>query len=230
MPIKINLLAESQALEEMRRRDPVKRAIWVASFVVFLMLLWCSGLYWETMAARSNEKRYQTQWQDIEKKFQNLSDSEKTSGELEKRIDLLTRYSTNRFFWGSFLNGLQQSMPDKLAEKVQVVHLGSSFNYLYTEGVAAKKSGTNVIAGKPALSREKIAIIIDAKDFGSASELNYKEFKEALSRQSYIRTLLPADSVLLRGLNPPAVDPADQRQYVLFTLELQLPPIVRSEK
>jgi len=38
MPIRINLLAESQALEEMRRRDPVKRAIWVGVLVVSLLL------------------------------------------------------------------------------------------------------------------------------------------------------------------------------------------------
>ena len=34
MPIRINLLAEAQAAEEMRRRDPVKRALWGASIVV----------------------------------------------------------------------------------------------------------------------------------------------------------------------------------------------------
>ena len=29
MAIRINLLAESQAAEEMRRKDPVKRAVWI---------------------------------------------------------------------------------------------------------------------------------------------------------------------------------------------------------
>ena len=33
MPIRINLLAESQAAEEFRRHDPVKRVIYVAAFL-----------------------------------------------------------------------------------------------------------------------------------------------------------------------------------------------------
>ena len=39
MPIRINLLAEAQAAEEMRRKDPVKRAVWIGGFVIFLVLL-----------------------------------------------------------------------------------------------------------------------------------------------------------------------------------------------
>ena len=30
MPIRLNLLAEAQAAEDLRRRDPVKRALWLA--------------------------------------------------------------------------------------------------------------------------------------------------------------------------------------------------------
>lgn len=40
MPIRLNLLAEAQAMEEMRRRDPVKRAIWVGSLLVAVALAW----------------------------------------------------------------------------------------------------------------------------------------------------------------------------------------------
>ena len=39
MPIRLNLLAEAQALEESRRRDPVKRAVWAGVFLV-LALAW----------------------------------------------------------------------------------------------------------------------------------------------------------------------------------------------
>ncbi len=34
MPIRLNLLAEAQAAEEMRRRDPVKRALWLAGLII----------------------------------------------------------------------------------------------------------------------------------------------------------------------------------------------------
>ena len=44
MPIRINLLAEQQAAEELRRRDPVKRAIWVAGFFVVVVVVWSGYL------------------------------------------------------------------------------------------------------------------------------------------------------------------------------------------
>ena len=43
MPIHINLLAEAQAAEELRRRDPVKRAIFIGISLVIVALMW-SGM------------------------------------------------------------------------------------------------------------------------------------------------------------------------------------------
>ena len=40
MPIRINLLEENLVQEEQRRKDPVKRAVWIGGFVVFLVGLW----------------------------------------------------------------------------------------------------------------------------------------------------------------------------------------------
>src|SRR5258705_11338657 len=57
MPIHINLLAESQALEEMRRRDPVKRAIWVASVLAGVILLWAGYLQSKAMVAKREVNR-----------------------------------------------------------------------------------------------------------------------------------------------------------------------------
>ena len=44
MPIRLNLLAEAQAAEEARRRDPVKRAIWLAALIIALMSIPFGGL------------------------------------------------------------------------------------------------------------------------------------------------------------------------------------------
>ena len=43
MPIHINLLAEAQAAEELRRRDPVKRALFIGVSLVVVSLVW-SGI------------------------------------------------------------------------------------------------------------------------------------------------------------------------------------------
>ena len=44
MPIRINLLAEAQAAAELRRKNPVKRGIWIGSFLVCVVLLWIAKL------------------------------------------------------------------------------------------------------------------------------------------------------------------------------------------
>ena len=50
MPLRINLLAEAQAAEELRRRNPVKRALWIGGFIVALILLWSSTLQVQLMS------------------------------------------------------------------------------------------------------------------------------------------------------------------------------------
>ena len=53
MPIRINLLAEAQAAEDLRRRDPVKRSIYVAVCFVVMVLVWISSLQVKIMADNS---------------------------------------------------------------------------------------------------------------------------------------------------------------------------------
>jgi uncharacterized membrane protein YiaA len=53
MAISINLLAEAQAAEEQRRKDPVKRAALAAGFVVFLVALWATTLQLRIMASKA---------------------------------------------------------------------------------------------------------------------------------------------------------------------------------
>lgn len=57
MPIRINLLAEAQAAEEMRRKDPVKRSIWIGGFIVFLTLLAALTLQLKISRVRSSTLR-----------------------------------------------------------------------------------------------------------------------------------------------------------------------------
>ena len=53
MPIRINLLAEQQAAEEERRRDPVKRGIYAGVALLVLMVLWVAVTQLKVSAART---------------------------------------------------------------------------------------------------------------------------------------------------------------------------------
>jgi len=54
MPIRINLLAEALAEEDLRRRDPVKRAIFIGAFLVALSLVWFSSTWLESMLQKKS--------------------------------------------------------------------------------------------------------------------------------------------------------------------------------
>src|SRR5207245_10913601 len=91
MPIRINLLAEAQALEELRRREPVKRAIWAGVIICAGVLAWCSWLQLRAMRAKNELTRIEAemasdnkQYQVVEANRKKLSDIEHKLGSLQK--------------------------------------------------------------------------------------------------------------------------------------------------
>jgi len=119
MPIRINLLAEAQAAEEMRRKDPVKRAIWIGGFLVFLIVLCAVTLQFKIMAARSDVNTLQASWKSIEKNVQEVNGKRNDTRELESRLSALDQFTTNRLLWAAALNAFQFTP----VEGVQLVRL-----------------------------------------------------------------------------------------------------------
>lgn len=227
MPIRINLLAEAQAAEDLRRRDPVKRTIWGAGFLISLVLVWCLWVQAQIIGANSELRKHQAHWTSIEKRHNEITENLKESAAIERKLDSLNRLSTNRFLWGSTLNALQQTAVDQ----VQTVRLKSEQVYTYIEGVAAKTNSTKTVPAKPAAAAENITLTIEAKDWNPA-EQNYNKFKEALAKLSYFQPNLTnkADALRLTSLSKPAFDPSEPlRPFVVFTLEMQYPEARRHE-
>ena len=77
MPIRLNLLAEAQAAEELRRRDPVKRALWLSVLVIAGMLAWSSFLQLRTTLANSDLTRMEAQTGARTNEFRQILDSQK---------------------------------------------------------------------------------------------------------------------------------------------------------
>lgn len=227
MPIRINLLAEAQAAEDLRRRDPVKRTIWAGGIAVSLVLIWCLWVQFRIIRANSELQKHNVHWTSIEKRHSEVTDNLKESAVIERKLESLNRLSTNRFLWGPTLNALQQTVVDH----VQTVRLKGEQSYTFVPGVAAKTNSSKVVAAKPAAAVEKITLFIEAKDWNPADQ-NYNKLKEALAKFPYFQTELTnrADALRLTSLSKPAVDPSDPlRPFVLFTLEMQYPEIRRNE-
>jgi len=236
--IRINLLAESQAAEERRLRDPAKRAVWLASFAIALVLLWSLSIQFKISRAQSELSRQEKYWATIEAKHRAATDTLKKTAAIEQKIAALHRLSTNRFFYGSTLNALQLSMVDH----IQAVRLKFNQSFTFVPGSApAKDQKTEDRSQKPearsqkpkaipAAAVEKLSLTIEARDWNPA-DLNYNKYKEALANLPYFKASLNgADALRLTALSKPTADAADPSQsYVLFTLEMKYPEISRHE-
>src|SRR5678815_1082539 len=110
MPIRINLLAEAHAAEELRRKDPVKRGIYGAVFVVSCVLIWALTLQLKIVAAKHELGSLEIQWKSIDKDYQVAVDKRRRSLEVEQKLGALQALTTNRFIWGNALNGFQQTL------------------------------------------------------------------------------------------------------------------------
>jgi hypothetical protein len=224
MPIRVNLLAEAQALEEDRRRDPVKRALLGAALAVVCVLFWSGMLQMKIVFARSDLGSLQAKWTQIEKSYQAVVEHRRAMIEAEDKLQALDQYSTNRFLWGTALNALQQSLLG--VEGVHFTRFRTEQLFTLTEEPPPPGKPE---AAKPATATEKISMTIDALD-GSlqpGGEM-ITRFKEVLTRIPYFQaTLHKTNGVLLTSRSAPQAGPMASTPYVTFTFQCSLPERVR---
>src|SRR5580765_5851095 len=106
MPIRLNLLAEAQAQEDMRRRDPVKRAIWVGVVLGVVILAWSSSLQLKAMIAKSELNRVESELRTKTNDYQQVMENKRKLEEVEFKLVELRSLTTNRFLNGTMLDAL----------------------------------------------------------------------------------------------------------------------------
>jgi hypothetical protein len=141
MPIRINLLAEQQAAEEARRKDPVKRAIIIGAALVALAVAWTLVTFMQVKAQRSEYVRLEAEFKSIDDKAKGVRALQAEVGDFERRLISLNRYSTNRILWASMLDALQNAtMPQIRLKSV-------SANQRYTTNPPTVFFTTNIMVG-----------------------------------------------------------------------------------
>ena len=226
MPIRINLLADAQAAEELRRRDPVKRALLAGSLLVVGVLTWSSTLQFHILSAKGELKGLQSNWNSIAKNYEAAVENKRRSIEVEDKLAALRQLKTNRFLWGNALNAFQQTVSG--ADEIQVVRLKTDQTYTQSEEARNKTVDGKLIAGKQAVSVEKINLVIDAVDSSSPPGGQVSRFKEAIANVPYFRSnLQKTNGVLLTSLSAPQVGPMGRNPYVLFTFQCYFPEKTR---
>jgi hypothetical protein len=226
MPIRINLLAEAQALEELRRKDPVKRAMYGAATIVALVVLWSVYLQLQVIVAKAGLNNNTAQWKGMSEEFVVAESSQRNLIDAEKRLAALESLRTNRFLWGTVLNAMQQTLND--SENIRVMHLRSEQKYLFQEGTPDRTNGTQIIRGQPATSTEKISVSIDALDASDQPGKEISRFKESILGVPFFKSSLQqTNGVLLTSLSPPQTEGGKGRPFVTFTLQCFFPVKVR---
>src|SRR6266498_1630367 len=128
MPIRLNLLAEAQAQEEMRRRDPVKRATLIGVLLVVAMLVWSGTLWVKSFVLKSDLGTLKTQKNTHENDFKEVLGNQKKTAEIDQKLAALQKLAMNRFLTANVLNALQQATVDG----VQLSRLRLDQNYIFT--------------------------------------------------------------------------------------------------
>ncbi len=223
MPISINLLAEAQITEDLRRRDPVKRAIYAGAFFVVLALVWSSSLQLAVMIQRRELGQVQAEIEAHTGQWQDVLASEKKVFEVRSKLGSLRQLTDARFLQGSFMNALQQLN----LEGVQLMRISVDQSYSKVAAVPSKPADAHAGSGNPAMMAEKIVVSLDARDNSANPGDQVNKFKEVIASEPYFKsTLNVTNGVQLVSLLAPQNGP-DGKPYVLFTLECDLPQLNR---
>lgn len=214
MPIRINLLSEIQAEEELRRRDPVKRAIFVGALLVALSLVWFSSVWLETKMVQRNKTSIDEQMQAHTNDYSQVQFDLKRIADGQRRLMALQQLNTNRFLQGNLLNAVQKIY----VPFVQLTRLRIDQSYAVKDGTPAQTNNVGVVAGRPGTSTEKITLTLDAKDSSSNPGDQVNRYKDMLAKQAYFQANVQTNGIRLLNLSAPQTG-ANGKSYVLFTLE-----------
>jgi hypothetical protein len=213
MPIRINLLSEALAEEDLRRRDPVKRTIYMGAFFVVLSLVWFSSTWLEYMVDKGKLTRIQGAIQDRTNDYARVQGNLKGIADTKKHLDALDQLASARFLQGNLLNALQHTY----VTNVQLVRLRVNQSSSPVPAVPAR-AGSAAAAYSPAMIQH-VSLTMDAKDFSANPGDQVNHFKDALGRQEYFSHYLDASNGIRLSSLSALQTPSDNKPFVMFTLE-----------
>lgn len=201
----------------MRRRDPVKRAIWVGSLLVVAMLVWSGSLYLNSLMSDRSLSTIQRGMETRTNDYRVVVEDEKRIGEINGKLGSLHELATNRFLNGNLLNALQQVA----LEDVQLMRIKVDQVYTPTEQTKPKTNSETgrVTLGQPATVKESILVTLEARDSSPVPGDQVNKFREALSTNAYFRAVLSKTNGVRLSQRSPVTSLPEGRPFLLFTLE-----------
>ena len=223
MPIHLNLLAEAQAEAEMRRRDPVKRAIWAAGSVVGVAVIYFVVLLVFTMFQFSALRKIEGRIQSQKAKYEAAANHQKQLDEAMFKLRALEQLSATRFLWGTALNALQTAVVDN----IQLMQFHSEQNNILTEETKAKRGeGGQNSSAKPAFVTQKMTIYLSAKDTSVNPGDKISDYQNVIAKAPFFGSQSNSNNlpmVKLKNLSTPSIDVETGSPAVQFSLECYFP-------
>jgi hypothetical protein len=213
MPIHINLLAEAQGAEDLRRRDPVKRLVYIAVVLVAAMFAWLSGIYAKVIIANRELSQVQFQVNSDNNAYQTAIANNAKIAAAKTKLAALQKLTNARLLQGNLLNALQKVS----ADNVQLTSIRVDQAY----------GSNNDKSGKPTSVTERIVVTLEAKDSSANPGDQVGKFKAVLAKESYFQDNLDkTNGIQLADESSPQEDQSG-RSFVSFTLECHFPEIKR---
>jgi hypothetical protein len=225
MPIRLNLLAEAQAAADMRRRDPVKRAILVGAVLVALMLAWSGFLQFKCTLANRDFTVIESKLMSHTNQYSKVMSAKEKAADAKMKVAALQELADKRFLNGNLMQALQRTT----VEDVQLVRLRLDQAYAYVEGTKPKTNDLgHVIQGTKSKATEKILLTLEGTDTSLRFD-QYTKYQDTLSGYPYFKeTLVKTNAVTLRSgsLSMPQLS-AGGKPTVSFAFELRYPEKTR---
>ncbi len=198
MPIRINLLAEQQYQEELRWKDPLKRAIFGCVLAILMVLSWYGWLMMRHGFANSEIARQEGELKAMADNVGSASGNKDAILKIERNINDLNRMATNRVLWASFMNVLQKNA----LTKVPINSVQVSQTYEYTAAVMENKRIKSLSS-----ATEHIRVTIAARDYGRREDALYSKFVDQLKEDPWMKKhLAEQGGITLGGFSAPTPD------------------------
>ena len=216
-------MSEALAEEDLRRRDPVKRSIFVGVFLVALSLVWFSSTWLEYKLIQQKESQVQIEMQLHTNEFSQVQTNLKKITDGQHRLGALLQLNTNRFLQGNLLNALQKIY----VPNVQLLRVRLDQSFTLQAGTPDTTNTYGVTYGRPTTSTSRVLLILDVKDSSPNPGDQVNRYKAALAGQDYFKSGLSlTNGVKLTSLSSPQSS-YGSKPFVLFTLECLYPDKTR---
>lgn len=214
MPIHINLLAEAQAAEQMRRHDPAKRATFIGASLVLLALAWSGIVEINVVLAREGLATTQMEIASKTNTFQQVFVEQGQLRQDRLKLAALQKLQAARFLQGSLLDALQHATVDGV--ELTRLRLDQSYSAMANSG------NTN-----ESRIREKIVLQLNAKDSSANPGDQVNKFQTIIAKQPYFEAMLSKTNAIQLAGPPSALQSDAARPYVTFMLDCYFPEHIR---